>query len=242
MAEEKLRIIVDDILTTIKQTMDDKSVTRAQVAYWTIIVGNQLLGQHIAKRDSGAFLSTFTDVPVIIPQQNSNPDVVKNRKHVELPAAIFDYDIDGGIGYIAYESDGGPACPPRFTKQPFTRTTPRQAQWLYMNAYTKPSPKNPYWYRTGNKIYLLGLEQIVVKKVEMGIYMTIDPLQEIDIDKPFRFPAELLHILKRQVLDMARFSFFFPKDRQNTGSDETMEEQSQGIPKVVSVNAQDQQQ
>lgn len=239
MAIERLRIIADDILVTIKQTFDDKQISQAQVAYWVIIVGNQLLGQHNAKRDSGAFLSTFVDVPVNVATASTNPNIVSGRKYIELPGNIFDYDKDGGIEYIAYYRDEEPECQPDFQRKTITRTTPSELQWQQLNPYTKPSLKNPYWYRTGDIIYIVGLETSPVKFVEIGMYMTIDPLEKIDIDQPFHFPGELLQVLKRQVVDLARFSFLFGNnDRSNDGDNS---EEVKTVPKIQSVNDQQQQ-
>ena len=235
MATDRLRIVVDDILQTIKQTFDDRQVSQAQVAYWVILVGNQLLGQHNAKRDSGEFLATYTGVPVKKESTSSNPNIVSGRKYIELPAGIFDYDKDGGVEYIAYYNPDE-KCDPEFKHNTIQRTSPGELQWLMKRKETKPSPKNPYWYRTGDIIYLLGIESVPVKEIEMGIYQTIDPLEVIDIDKPFPFPQELLHVLKRQVTDLARFSYLFPgTDRSNDGDDS---DATTSVPKVASVNPQ----
>lgn len=241
MAIDRLRITVDDILVTIKQTFDDKQVSQAQVAYWVIIVANDLLGKHNAKRDSGAFLTTFVDIPVQVATKSTNPNIVAGRKYVELPGNIFDYDKDGGVEYIAYYRDEQPECQPDFQRKTIQRTSPGELQWLQLSPHTKPSIKNPYWYRTGDIIYLVGLEISLVKFIEMGVYMTIDPLEKIDIDQPFSFPAELLQVLKRQVVDLARFSFLFPKDSDNDGTDSSGDTK-QNIPKIQSVNSSDNQQ
>jgi hypothetical protein len=238
MEQDSLRVVVDDIAVTIKQTFDDKEIPKSQIAYWTITVANQLLSQHIDKRDSGAFMRTFTNVPVQIASQGQNPDLVANRKFVELPSLIFDYNKDGGVEYIAYQTPPDENCLPQFARKTIQRTTPSEAQWLYTSKNTTPSPKQPYWYRTGNYIYLLGLETSTVKELEMGIYVTIDPLTKIDIDKPFVFPQELLHVLKRQVTDLARFSFLFGEDDKSNDGDESSVTTS--IPKITSVNQDNQ--
>lgn len=240
MATDRLRIIVDELQTTIKQTFDDKQVTKAQVAYLVILAANKLLGQHIAKRDSGQFLNIFGAVPVKVATDTIHPDLIKGRKYIELPGSIFDYDKDEGVEYIAYQDDEL-ICPPSMAVKTFQRTSPSQAQWLYLNKYTTPSPKQPYWYRVNNLIYILGLEKVPVKNLEIGIYLTIDPLEEIDLDAPFRFPQELMEVLKRQVLDLARFSFLFDSraDRSNDGNDSA---EAANIPKIASVNQQQQEQ
>lgn len=233
---DRLRIIVDEIETEIRQTFDDKVVSKAQIAYWVIVVGNTILGQHNEKRDSGAFLSVFPEIPVKVAQNNSIPNIIKGRKYIELPGEIFDFNNDDGVEYIAYYNPDE-NCAPEYQKKTIQRTSPSKLQWLMLNKETKPSPKNPYWTRASKYIYFAGIEEVPVKFVEMGIYMTIDPLEKIDIDKPFPFPAERLHILKRQVTELARYSFLFPDNKINDGSDVDANKQM-NIPKVTSVNDQ----
>lgn len=240
---DRLRVVVDEIRESINQVFDDANITPAQVVYWIRVTANKLLSQHIPKRNSGAFLSTFDNIPVLISSGSVsvNNDVIKQRKFIQLPKEVFDFDTDRGIEYLAYVSDGGPLCPPRFTEVTFQRTTPKQSHWLYKSPYTEPSPSNPYWYRTGHNIYLLGVEAIVVPYLELGAYMPIDPLELIDLnyDQPFNFPSELMDTLKRQVLDLARYSYLFPREsKNNTGSEEP--EQPPGVQKIVSVNANQQ--
>lgn len=233
-----LRVHIDETLTTIKQTFDDRSVSRAQAAYCYIIAGNQLLAPHNIKRDSGAFVTAFDGIPLKT-AKSSDSTVIKDRKYIELPGLIFDFDKDNGIDYLAYISDGGPGCPPRFTKTKFTRTTPSESEWLFTHPNLKPSPSNPYYYRIGNIIYTLGVESVPVPALEGGFYMTIPPLQEIDIDAPFAFPMELMPVLKRQVIDLIRMNWFFPSERKNEGSDDPTQK---AVPqKVISVNDQQQQ-
>jgi len=238
MAGTLLRTIVDDLMKDFKQQFDDKQLQKSQVAHWVIMVGNRLLMQHIGKRDSGAFLSIYPDVPIQVAAQNNAPNIIKGRKHIILPETIFDYNLDGGVEYISYYVDREEnGCPPPFTRQTFTRTTPGDVQRLYMNKYEEPGPKNPYWYRAGQYIYLLGIECINPKAVEIGIYSTIKPITDpdTDLDKPFKFPEELIIQLKKQVLDLGRFVMVIPEERVNDGIDS---ESQKAVPmnKMTSVN------
>lgn len=226
---DTLRVHVEDTLSVIKQTFDDRSVSRAQVAYSYILVANDLLAKHIDKRRSGAFLTPFDNIPISVS--------ANGRKFIELPSLIFDYDMDAAVDYLSYISDGGPGCPPRFTKTLFSRTSQSEARLWYMNPNTQPSPKNPYFYRAGQQIFLLGIESVSVKLLEAGLNVTVDPLQKIDIDQPFNFPQELLLTLKRQVIDLVRYNWFFPKDIANTGEDESQSSKVNNQ-KIVSVNPQ----
>jgi len=230
-----LRHIVDDIAQDLNQVSDDKDVAKSQIAFWVILLGNRLKSQHIGKRDSGAFLTTFDNVPVISVGVSSENEI-KNRKFFILPKSIYDYDKDGGIEYISYCLDVDmPGCPPPFTNVQFGRTTPSKSRRLYFSEYEKPKPSNPYFYRVHDHIYLLGIECVDIKKIEIGIYSTLDPITEIDLDAPFDFPEELLIILKRQVLDLGRWALMVPQERVNDGDDT---EKPKVVPqnKLVSVN------
>lgn len=224
-----LKVVVDEIRQTIKQTFDDKEVSRAQVAYWVIIVGNKLLGKHISNRDSGAYLVPYK---VSIQQESDG------RKFIELPAIIFDFDRDGGVEYMSFYNPS-PDCKPEYRYRIFQRTTTTQLQWLELSEKTKPSPKDPYFWRAGEKLILEGVETTPVKQVEIGVYQMISPVDKIDLDAPFNFPDELLESLKRTVTDLARFSFLFPSDKQNDGKDTASEPAGKTIPKIASVNQQE---
>lgn len=242
MESTLLRTVVDDISKDFKLITDDKNIQKTQIAHWVIMIGNRLLSQHISKRDSGAFLNIFGDVSILVSAETINPNVLKNRKYIELPTNIFDYDKDGGVEYITFYMDTQEVnCPAPFTWVTFTRTTPSELRRLYFSKDEEPSPKNPYWYRAGDNIYLLGIECVNPKKIEIGIYSTLKPITSasIDLDAPFNFPEELLIQLKRQVLDLGRFVMMIPEERVNDGADVKA---NQGIPtaKIVSVNEMEQ--
>jgi hypothetical protein len=237
---EPLKVIVDEIRTSIKQTFDDKNVSRAQAAFWVIIIGNRLLSQHNAKRDSGQFLNAYI-VPVITPKETVLPNIIAGRKYIELPFQIFDYDRDGGVEYMSfYNPEEG--CLPHNRIKKVERASVSQLEWLQMDKNTRPSPKNPYFTRLGDIFPIHGIESVPVKEIEIGIYQTISSLDKIDLEAPFMFPAELMPELKRQVTDLARYNFLFPSDKSNDGSDATgNQQQGKQVPKIISVNQQDQQ-
>ena len=232
-----LRHFIDDVATTLKQTFDDKMIQRAQIAYWTLLVANTLKSQHILKRSSGAFLSVFTKIPVTISKTSVDRNLVAGRKHFILPETIYDFNNDRAVDYISYISDGSPGCPPEFTNVTFTRTTPKTAERLYYSKYEKPSPERPYFYRVGQYICLLGVECIDMPDVEMGLYTALDPLTKINIDQYLDFPDELFAVLRRNVMDLAKYSYIFPQDRVNDGDDTNAGKQT-NIPKTSSVNDQ----
>lgn len=219
MANTLLRTVIDDIVLDLKQTDDDTIVQRTQIAYWILMLADRLKSQHILKRSSGAFLSTFI-VPVVTFTDNLNPNQIKNQKHFILPKTIYDFDRDEAINFLAYyDGDDCIAERPRLTKVHFSRTTPKASLRLYSDKDEQPAPETPYFYRVHEIIYALGIEEIAVENLVVGLFTTFDPVTTIDIDEPFDFPEELYAVLKRQVLDLGRFSLLIPQERINDGTD-----------------------
>lgn len=234
--ERILRHVVDDIQTLLKQTFDDREFTDVQVGYWILTIGDRIKSQHIAKRRSGQYLSVYANIPVQEFTTITNPNQIPNRKYIELPSAIYDYDLDRGVQYVSYWDNNDPCGTEYWRKRKFTRIAPGEAEAMEYSPYTKPSPENPYFYRVHNYLYLLGIDCVDVEAVELGIYQILPNITEIDLDAPFEFPAETLHILRMQVLNLARFGLQIPDlGKINTGSSNDNETQ---VPtdKLVSVN------
>lgn len=232
-----LRHIVDDIQVILKQTYDDREFQDIQVAYWCTILGDRLRSQHILKRRSGAFLSVYANIPINEFTSITNPNQIPNRKYVELPGCIYDFDMDAGIEYVSYWDNDDNCGSEKFKKVKFNRTNPSEVEVLYYSDYTKPSPSNPYFYRVDNKLYLLGLECSGAEAVEMGIYLILPDVVTIDIDAVWPFPAELIPVLQRHVLDIARFGLEVPEGAKiNTGTDGNENTENVPTQKLVSVN------
>lgn len=236
MSNYVLRDIINDIKVDLKQKFDDKQIEDTQIGYWILTMADRLKSQHINKRESGQHLHIYGGLPIETFDQTTNPNQIKGRKYVKLPSSIYDYDQDGGIQYIAYYDED--LCKHKigqFANIVFNRTSPDRVERLYMNDYEKPSKENPYFYRAGEYVYLLGLECSDVSNVEMGIYATFPSIRDVDIDAKFDFPQELLTVLKRHVLDLGRFILMMPEERLNDGNDD---KNSKQVPtgKLVSVN------
>jgi hypothetical protein len=221
----KWRNIVYDSWTNLKQNFDDADISLAQVKYWVGVAANRLLMQHIEKRDSGAFKTRYESVPIQIESGTG-------YKYIELPKNIIDFNRDGGVDYMSYvpiDSD----CTPPFTWVMFQRTSASAVRILYYTEEETPSPDNPYFYRIGNNLYLLGLECVDVLDLELCVYQTIDP-SECNFDDEMEFPDELVAILQRYILDIGRFVLSVPKGSVvNDGNNNTAEVPSQ---KLMSVN------
>lgn len=223
--------VVRDIIVSLNQVFDDKDILETQVAYWTLVIANRLKALHIEKRDSGAFLTTFPKIPVLTGDGVLTP---KGRKYIVLPKNIYDFDNDRAINYISYEAED---CDQPLKRVVFTRTKPASLSRLSMSKYENPSPTNPYFYRSGDNIYLIGIECVLTTFVELGLFTALDPVTEIDMDAPFDFPEELLTILQRQVLDLGRFILMIPEQRVNDGENDIAKQGNVPTQKITSVNA-----
>lgn len=204
----KWRHVVYDIWTMLQQTYDDADITLTHTAYWCSVVANRLLSQHIDKRDSGAFVTIYNNIPVSI-------EAVTNYKYIELPQNIFDFDRDDAVEFLSYHSSID--CLPPFTSVRFTRTTASGAIRLYWTGEEIPTPSNPYFWRSENKLYLLGLENITVTQLEGAFYQTISPYPA-DLNAEFPFPDELISVLQKYIFDLGRFVLQMPRDNINDGT------------------------
>jgi len=234
-----LNIAVQDCIEDLKQTVDDREISYAQVAYWWLIVADRLRSQHIIKQGipgqerSGAFLTSFLlDV--------ANEPAPRCRKYVTLPGQIYDYALDGAIDYMTYydeqrECDG---CPPMITKVLFSRTTPTLLHALYSNPFQAPSSQRPVYMREGNKLILTG-PGASVTKVEIGLFLSLPSLTDVDPDAPLDIPADHVALVKRHVLELGRFALAVPGERlenDGVGRAPTDGGNPQNTPKMVSVN------
>ena len=206
-----LRMVIFDILKDFKQVYADADISPFSVMYWVLTFADRLRKQHVEKIDSGAYTYRFNNVPVVV-------DPVTGRNYFELPSSIYDFDKDDGIDYVSYPPEMDLSMP-MWGSVIFTRTTVGNAMTLYFRDEEMPKPSNPYYYRQNKYVYLLGVEQINLTNVEIGLKTTLEPASlTTDIDQPFDFPQDLLPILKRQLLDIGRFVMQIPSDLINDGA------------------------
>ena len=218
------RSVVYDIYTILRANFDDTEISLNHVLYWVQMYGDRLRMQHDEKINTGATLSVFNAVPVLI-------EANTGRKYIVIPTGIYDTDNDMGINYISYSYSVDPNA---FSYVTFSRTTPSASQRLYWTPEEKPAPDNPYFYRIGDRIYLLGLDCIDVQFIELGLKTTFVG-DVCDLDDEFDFPPELLPILQRQILDLGRFVLQIPADRTNE-ADYSLQNEAMPKTKIISVS------
>lgn len=214
------RYLVWDILTILKKDDNSSDIGELQVVFWINTIANRLRQQRIVKSPTGRYLNIFTGVTVQTSLTSTNPNLVKNRKYIDLPKSVYDIMYEKGINYICHTQDG--SCPPEFMNVYFQPTSPSRAQRLKFSPYEEPSPKNPYFYRVHDKIYFLGIESVNVRSLEIGLYTTLDLRTNlINLDDEVDLTEEHIAMLRSEILQLGSFSSAFPKDDKNDGENET---------------------
>lgn len=214
------RYVVYDLQKNFNATFDDADFTFNQILYWVMVVANRLRVQQTMATNSDLFTSTFNDVAVLTDS--------KGRKYIDLPEQVMDLPHNAGIVYITYNEDTCACEGPAFAQVWFQGVTVGNVQHLYLDAYTAPSSKNPYYYRIGhkvdgagvNRLYLLGIECAPVKSVEIAIKCSLDPKKLCNIDEDIPLPDEMIQELMMQVLQLGKFIMLMPKEVTNEGEDE----------------------
>lgn len=228
---ETLRTVWYDIKRDLKQNKDDLEIPDAQGFYWTLMVGDRLRMQHILKRRSGAFLTTFV-LPVLADQ------VFSERRYITLPKAIYDFDLDGGVQSISYFV--ADSSSPDFKRVEAFRTDPSRLRTRSMSAYQRATSTHPYFWREHSRLYLDGVH-LDLENVEVKLLTTLPTLSELDAegiaDQPFDFPSELLFPLKEAIKGMGRFALAIPGQYLVNDGTNRNSKQVAGVPeKTTSVN------
>lgn len=199
------------ILKTLGQEADDRNISFDQVAYWIQVVSNRLRYLRLNKKnlDTGVYLSIIGDIEV----KNQG-----NKKYIELPSEIIDIDGDGGIDYIAYAPDNTEGCESNLIIQG-DRIMPSEARTILNIPVSKPSPSQFFYYRTGKKIWILGLECVNIPFMEMCLHTAVNPELICDMDSEIPLDVSQEETLIARVLTLIRFGKLFSDDRDNEGSD-----------------------
>lgn len=224
---ETLRTICSDIALDLKQDKDDADIPELQLWYWALIVADRLRMQHIIKRRSGAFLTTF-----VLPVDRQAP--FANRPFVTLPASIYDYDLDAGVESLSYYRED--ECRPDFIRVNLSRTSPGELRGREMSVYQSSCNGNPKFWREGDRLYLVGVDA-ELENVEAKLYTTLPDISNVNPDQPLDFPKELILPLKMEILRMGRFVLALPGQYLTNDGTNRPAEQVNLAPQTASVNS-----
>jgi hypothetical protein len=235
----------------LEQTGDDSKIPFSQLVFYANLLVNKYLSvkttTYAESGGTGSNYSIYPDVPVVTPTSNITPDIVTGRKYFEIPVAILDLDGDNGIDYVTYHHSID-SSRPVFTSIQFFRTTPTKALRISQSTYEKPSSDNAYWYRVGSRVFLLGVEEIYINKVEVGLKTSFNVFSGVNggnsssidyctseqtLDTPIDID-EYGDVIIKELVSLGRFGLLIPEERVNDGSGQMQGE----VPtqKIVSVN------
>lgn len=227
------RYVIYDIEKTLKKNFDDADITLNQILYWVMVVANKIRLQHQLEVNSDLFTSTYCPVKI------STDD--KGRKYIDLPTSIMSLKNNAGVVSMSYNVDTNCCSGPAFAQTFFQPVNYGEIQHLYLDEYTKPNAKNPYFYRVGDKVngvdvsrlYLLGLECVDVIDLEIAVKSTLNPKELCSLDDELPIPDEMVQALIMEVLELGRFGMMMPEERVNVGDDDSSL-QNYRTPKVPS--------
>jgi hypothetical protein len=165
---------------------------------------------------SGRYLTVFPSVQVQTFQTGAT-NIVPGRKVVKLPGILLDFDFERAVSYVSY-TNRLDTNPPSFQTIQFERTTPTVARTLNATFET-PTSSNPYFYVVNKYVYFLGLENLNVEEVEMGLFLAVDPRGVAGMDDDCPLPPHLIQQLKYQIINLGRFVMSVPVDNVNDGND-----------------------
>lgn len=221
------------ILSQLRQVFDDRKTTFNQVVYWIQVVSNRLRYLRLNKRsaDTGIYLNIFSNIEI---------KTSGNKKYIELPADIIEIDKDGGIEYIAYSPEQEDNCDDNLYIQ-FERTNPSSVQSLLRIPVRSPKPSSPFFYRASDRIYLLGIECVEVKDLEIGLHTSVNPKNICDITEEVPIDNSLEEALITRVISLCRFGLMIDEERKNDGSDNIAEQSNKTALTNLDIQQQPQQ-
>lgn len=224
--------VVSSVQASLKQTEGTKDISFELIFYWTQVIANRIRRRRISGTLGGTYLQTFTNVPVSVVNTSSNPNVVAGRKFIELPSSVYDMSNDRGIDYIQYQMNVNNG----FKIIPFQWIPAREANMIHLNPQEKPGSQNPYWYRTGKYIYLLGVDDVTIKSAEMRLYTTLDLRANVllsdNLDAELDVSDEEIEELIKEVTKMGTFMFSIPDTRTVDGTNESVLNKRNQVPKT----------
>jgi len=226
------RVVAYDALTNLKVMFDDSDIRIPQIIWWIQVISNRLRSEDYQANNTGNYLSTYSSVTVSVD--------ANDRQYIDLPTQILSLANERGIHYITYNEETCCCAGPAWAQVIFHDTTPAKAKRLYMDEYEKPSTKNPYFYRIGdkvdgvsvNRVYFLGTECIKLTDVEICIISELDPSLVCDLDDEIPLSPELVVVLQQELLKLGRFIKMVPEERVNDGSDSS-KATTAGVPPIA---------
>jgi hypothetical protein len=194
-----------NVLESLKQVYDDPKITIPQVVHWILMAVNNINYQHIKKTRTGVYTNKYEVTSVLD----------NGGKYILLPEDVVDLDNDMGIVLLEYCNK---TCDDVY---PFSRTTAGSKWSLNGNKHTKPSIESPFFYRVGDKLYLLGIDCVNIDCLWLYLNTPVSSMANCDFDSVIPVPAQYGEVLFYRVMNLAKFGMVSVSERNNDGSSAT---------------------
>lgn len=199
-----LRQLVSSVDIQLGQVSDDE-IPQNQLYLWGMWLVNKYMSYKYQTTDSGAYLTIMPEVAVV-KATSTTVDIIAGEKYIILPRTILDLPEDRGIEYITYSRNDYPENVDLGFLGRFIRIRAIKARKLYYSKYEKPTSNNPYWYRHGNYVGLLGVGNINISTIEMGLITSFDPFITHSIDDNIDVLSEFGDEVFKDMVEMGRFA------------------------------------
>lgn len=221
MAGTTYRYLANLILDKINENADDSQITINHVIFWINIASNRLRLERKTKikADSGAYLVLIEGVPIT---------VAGRRKFIELPNVILDMDNDNGVAAINYNLNTAPDGVDTLGTK-FERISPAAAHSAMHIPIRKPSPTNPFYYRMGDRLSILGLENVRVDTVDLFLYTAVDPTIMVSLDTEVGVEEDQIEPLYAAVMQLMNFGLPSSQSFKNDGKDNSLQTPSAAL-------------
>lgn len=208
------RYLVYDISSILKQNSATSQIELSQITFWVQTISNTIASQEIVTKGTGKYLEFFTNIPI---QINA-----LGRKYIDLPKSIFDIQNEGAVSVMSFSQDG--TCPAEWLLNPWQRTNADRAWRLELTEYEKPSPSNVYFYRSGEQIYILGIETVPIPTCEGAFYTSFNMrTNTINLDDQIPLSDEQINLVRQEVLKLGTFMLAQPGEQVNDAVNEVQQ-------------------
>ena len=205
--------LIDDLLVRVKAISDDAYLDREQAQHFLAITRDMLVKDYLdGLINKGKAVDPFyIERETCKSLQEEDEDCVGDcdeRLFILLekdPMSLFD---DKGV-LVVTTYDGVVVLKARVDS----------LSWIKDLPYSKPTQKNPIYYREGKKIVIDGISRKNKSITFIVSYIPSYGSQELSEDSEFKIHDALIPVLMDMVEQTARRELGFPEDMENDGTD-----------------------
>lgn len=205
--------LIDDLLVRVKAISDDAYLDREQVQHFLAITRDMLVKDYLDGliKNGKAIDPFYLERETCKSLQEEDEDCVgdcDDRMFILLdkePMSLLD---DRGV-VVVTTYDGVVVL----------KANVASLSWIKDLPYSKPTQKNPIYYRESKKIVITGISKKNKSITYIVTYIPSLGSQEISEDDDFKIHDALIPVLMDMVEQTARRELGFPEDVENDGAD-----------------------